>query len=108
MYLHGILHRVEGDYDNARAEYGDVNASLGHGRGRLEGVEREGSVIEHSKNKFGTGRWEDESSAWVKHYLKIRRMSEDQVGEPRLKRILGTNNQEERTSIKTNPLTSDR
>lgn len=24
MYLHGILHRIEGDYDNARAWYGDV------------------------------------------------------------------------------------
>ena len=27
MYLHGILHRVEGDYDNARAWYGDVKGS---------------------------------------------------------------------------------
>lgn len=27
MYLHGILHRVEGDYDNARAWYGDVAES---------------------------------------------------------------------------------
>ncbi len=27
MYLHGILHRVEGDYDNARAWYGDVQDS---------------------------------------------------------------------------------
>lgn len=24
MFLHGILHRIEGDYDNARAWYGDV------------------------------------------------------------------------------------
>ncbi|KAL2204791.1 hypothetical protein CC79DRAFT_1399023 [Sarocladium strictum] len=27
MYLHGILHRIEGDYDNARAWYGDVASS---------------------------------------------------------------------------------
>ena len=27
MYLHGILHRIEGDYDNARAWYGDVSES---------------------------------------------------------------------------------
>ena len=27
MYLHGILHRVEGDYDNARAWYGNVEDS---------------------------------------------------------------------------------
>lgn len=27
MYLHGILHRIEGDYDNARAWYSDVKDS---------------------------------------------------------------------------------
>lgn len=27
MYLHGILHRIEGDYDNARAWYSDVRDS---------------------------------------------------------------------------------
>ena len=27
MYLHGILHRIEGDYDNARAWYRDVSSS---------------------------------------------------------------------------------
>ena len=27
MYLHGILHRIEGDVDNARAWYGDVERS---------------------------------------------------------------------------------
>ncbi|KAI9831075.1 MAG: hypothetical protein M1826_003973 [Phylliscum demangeonii] len=27
MLLHGILHRIEGDYDNARAWYGDVSGS---------------------------------------------------------------------------------
>jgi hypothetical protein len=27
MFLHGILHRIEGDYDNARAWYGDVKDS---------------------------------------------------------------------------------
>ena len=27
MFLHGILHRVEGDYDNARAWYADVTGS---------------------------------------------------------------------------------
>ena len=27
MFLHGILHRVEGDYDNARAWYRDVSAT---------------------------------------------------------------------------------
>ena len=32
MLLHGILHRVEGDYENARAWYGDVAASEIFGR----------------------------------------------------------------------------
>lgn len=27
MFLHGILHRIEGDYNNARAWYGDVAES---------------------------------------------------------------------------------
>ncbi|KAI4220759.1 MAG: hypothetical protein L6R36_007392 [Xanthoria steineri] len=27
MFLHGILHRIEGDYDNARAWYGNVSDS---------------------------------------------------------------------------------
>jgi hypothetical protein len=27
MFLQGILHRIEGDYDNARAWYGDVKDS---------------------------------------------------------------------------------
>ncbi|RAL66355.1 hypothetical protein DID88_006024 [Monilinia fructigena] len=27
MYLHGILHRIEGDYDNARAWYSDIKES---------------------------------------------------------------------------------
>ncbi|KAK0386098.1 hypothetical protein NLU13_5935 [Sarocladium strictum] len=27
MYLHGILHRIEGDYENARAWYSDVSES---------------------------------------------------------------------------------
>jgi hypothetical protein len=27
MFLHGILHRIEGDYDNARAWYGNVKES---------------------------------------------------------------------------------
>jgi hypothetical protein len=27
MFLHGILHRIEGDYDNSRVWYGDVKDS---------------------------------------------------------------------------------
>lgn len=57
MFLHGILHRIEGDYDNARAWYGNVAESevfkeVWGGRGaeegargfigRVEGLVREG------------------------------------------------------------------
>ncbi len=121
MYLHGILHRIEGDYDNARAWYSDVRDSeiyteiwgtegvdwktwkekggerdagqvlLDNVQALMEG--REGnkeelekisirefeSVIEYCKNKFGTDRWEDASSAWVKHNPQIRQMGEDQI-----------------------------
>lgn len=39
MYLHGILHRVEGDYDNARAWYSDVKkAEIYKGLWGSEGV----------------------------------------------------------------------
>ncbi|KAF2085768.1 hypothetical protein K490DRAFT_45729 [Saccharata proteae CBS 121410] len=115
MLLHGILHRLEGDYDNARAWYADVWANgdkekpvragegrqlieyawevegekakraadgfldtvqelkqgkkgeLGvDGRRELEGRSRREieRVLEWCANKFGTGRWEDASSAW--------------------------------------------
>ncbi|KAL8712648.1 MAG: hypothetical protein Q9220_003179 [cf. Caloplaca sp. 1 TL-2023] len=46
MFLHGILHRVEGDYDNARAWYGDVADSdvfkqvWGKGEGKEGGREK--------------------------------------------------------------------
>ncbi len=57
MFLHGILHRVEGDYDNARAWYGNVKESevfaYAWGRSedsssssRLEGGKRVASGLE--------------------------------------------------------------
>lgn len=48
MYLHGVLHRVEGDLANARAWYGDVRESVvfqavwGDDRGMGGGLEGEG------------------------------------------------------------------
>ncbi len=60
MFLHGILHRVEGDYDNARAWYADVSTSRvyqhvwGHG-GKMEGEEdgKEGEGQEEGKEGEG-------------------------------------------------------
>ena len=94
MYLHGILHRIEGDYDNARSWYGDVNdsevfqAAWPDGedaarkfidevealRKRREGdliaLEKESmreikSVIDFCRKKFGEGEVRDASGIWV-------------------------------------------
>lgn len=95
MYIHGILHRIEGDYDNARAWYGNVQDSdalkaawpggLDEARKFIDGIEalrkrKEGniaelegvsrreidSVVEFCREKFGTGEVKDASSIWVK------------------------------------------
>jgi len=94
MYLHGILHRIEGDYDNARAWYGNVKDSevfqaawpageeaarnfLGQvealrkkRQGNLAELEKESmreiqSVVEFCRKKFGEGEVRDASGIWV-------------------------------------------
>lgn len=124
MYLHGVLHRVEGDHDNARAWYGNVCGSgvFGFvwggegGRGEEgvkggEGGEEEGKekamafidaverlrkdkvgdadalgeksawevkrIVEWCAGRFGEGRWEDASAAWVRPREDIRRKGEE-------------------------------
>jgi hypothetical protein len=133
MLLHGILHRAEGDFDNARAWLSDVrdacegfvpkkkkqNEKLDLGTFAKVGIEgeprslvacvygeedpagliddvdrlrelKEGDerdiadrivremqgVLEWCKRKFGEGRWEDASSAWVKNSEEINEISE--------------------------------
>ena len=46
MYLHGILHRIEGDYDNARAWYGDVQDSDVFRNTWPDGIERAWKLID--------------------------------------------------------------
>lgn len=94
MYLHGILHRIEGDYDNARAWYSNVKdsevfqaawpAGEEAARGFIDRVEklrkkREGdlgeleresrreieSVVGFCRRKFGEGEVRDASAIWV-------------------------------------------
>ncbi|KAL8996303.1 MAG: hypothetical protein Q9169_004142 [Polycauliona sp. 2 TL-2023] len=108
MFLHGILHRIEGDYDNARAWYDNVcesdifkstwpegkQAALNfiakieglkkNGEGDKEGLEKQSieeikKVMEFCKNKFGDQRMEDASAAWVKPDERNRKMAEDMV-----------------------------
>ncbi|KAL9116219.1 MAG: hypothetical protein Q9227_000590 [Pyrenula ochraceoflavens] len=93
MLIHGILHRIEGDYDNARAWYRDVKDSniflavwkaevqaLGF-VDEVENLKKNGvgdkeelqwrsldeikAVVSLCAKKFGTSRIEDASGAWV-------------------------------------------
>ncbi|KAI9669225.1 MAG: hypothetical protein M1817_004720 [Caeruleum heppii] len=107
MYLHGILHRIEGDYDNARAWYGDVADSevfrkawqskkealdfVGrveklkkHGDGDRQALEGESrreieAVVSWCIVQFGTQPYEDATEAWVQPSDKIKKMGQDQV-----------------------------
>ena len=108
MFLHGILHRIEGDYDNARAWYANVKDSdvfsyawedgEGQARGFIDGVERlakkeEGdrqklerdslreiqAVVEFCREKFGDGEVRDASGAFVRNDEKRQKMSEEMV-----------------------------
>ncbi|KAF2722092.1 hypothetical protein K431DRAFT_284297 [Polychaeton citri CBS 116435] len=109
MYAHGLLHRIEGDYRNAEAWYGDVAESEcfrkcwpGGGlegakefigeverlrrqrQGDLKGLESESkreieALIEHCVYKFGTGVWVDGCKAWVEPSEKIRSIAAKQV-----------------------------
>ncbi|KAI9870540.1 MAG: hypothetical protein M1830_004118 [Pleopsidium flavum] len=107
MYLHGILHRIEGDYDNARAWYGDVAGSEVFGKvwgskeegvgfiGRVEGLwkrkegdrgvlERESlreirTVVEWCVERFGKGVFTDATRAWVQPDEAHQKMGQDMV-----------------------------
>lgn len=103
MFLHGILHRVEGDYENARAWYGDVCESdvfrdvwaggleeagklidgveglRKRGEGDREGLGRESlreirGVVEWCVGKFGEGEVRDARGAWVQPSGKEKEM----------------------------------
>ncbi|KAL8861852.1 MAG: hypothetical protein Q9178_001721 [Gyalolechia marmorata] len=108
MFLHGILHRIEGDYDNARAWYGNVSESgvFKHtwpgGKGdafnlisRVEILKKDGKgnkmelakesldeikkVVEWCRRQFGDQRMEDASQVWVNPSEEHRKMGENMV-----------------------------
>ena len=108
MFLHGILHRIEGDYDNARAWYknvagsevfkevwgggeeeargfiGRVEGFVKNGQGDKEGLEKESlgeinAVVEYCRSKFGEKEILDATQAWVKPGEDHRKMGEEMV-----------------------------
>lgn len=107
MYLHGILHRIEGDYDNARAWYRDVKSSAVFQNfwkkekealefiDQIEGFvkQRQGSqkdletqsleevkaVVDFCAQKFGTGKCHDAREAWVKSEGDLKKLGQDMV-----------------------------
>lgn len=107
MFLHGILHRIEGDYDNARAWYknvaesevfrkvweseekarefiGKVEGLVKRGEGSKEDLERESLreinvVVEFWREKFGEGEVRDAREAWVKPGEEHKKMGEEMV-----------------------------
>lgn len=108
MFLHGILHRIEGDYDNARAWYREVASSevfkatwengiddalklideierfKKKGEGQKNQLEEQSrreieGVIRWCEKRFGTECWKDATSVWVQPGENIRQMGEDMV-----------------------------
>lgn len=108
MFLHGILHRVEGDYDNARAWYrnvagsevfkevwaggeeeargfiGKVEGLVKRGEGGKEELERGSlreirAVVEYCRRRFGEEEMLDATQAWVKPGEDHRKMGEEMV-----------------------------
>lgn len=108
MFLHGILHRIEGDYDNARAWYtnvaesevfkevwdggqeeargfiGRVDGLVKRGEGDKAVLEKESlreieAVVEFCRRKFGEKEMLDATQAWVKPGEDHRKMGEEMV-----------------------------
>lgn len=109
MLLHALLHRVEGDYDNARAWYGDVAESpvfeavwgskeaatslvddiealrkKGQGKDRVEELkarsEREvRGLLGWCEKHFGTEAWADATSEWKPHSEKTKKIAMEQT-----------------------------
>lgn len=107
MYLHGILHRIEGDYDNARAWYakiadtevykkawsskeegldfiGRIEALNKTKEGDMEALGKESvkeitNVLEFCVEKFGKDKIQDASVAWKQPDGELKQVGQDMV-----------------------------
>lgn len=107
MFLHGILHRIEGDFDNARAWYGDVSSSdvfkaiwsskdeamefvdniqtlVKQGRGSREELEKRSlaeikGVVEVCVSKFGKEPVQDARPEWKFSEGKARELKQEMI-----------------------------
>ena len=108
MYLHGILHRIEGDYDNARAWYenvassevfknswndkdkafefiGKVEALNKRKEGDMETLERQSveeikRIVDFCVEKFGKEKIQDASVAWKQpEDEELKKLGQDMV-----------------------------
>jgi hypothetical protein len=125
MLLHAILHRIEGDYDNASAWYGDVakdedgrrlldkawDVESGKGKDKaldfvdnVEKLNKEDTgdenmlerqsgkeirdVLSWCEERFGTNKWAEASSAWVRPDEKTQKIGQGMVSEGKGRRDL--------------------
>ena len=107
MYLHGILHRIEGDFENARAWYNDAKFSgvfqsnwkaesdafdfidqielfNKQGLGSQSSLEKQSvkeikGVIEFCFQRYGASKYEDAREVWVKSDDKKKKLGEEMV-----------------------------